>query len=146
MGVAAGDVERDRVLVADVLGERLARVAVEHDDAGHALQAGEEVVLAALVVVEPADHAAARERDVRLHASASAAALSRRSSQNQPRSSSKRRSGIRTSPSTAVTCSTPVSLDRAARSPRGAASACPRPPTSPHPDDVAAPRAARSAG
>ena len=39
---------------------------VEDDDAGHALQAGEEVVLAALVVVEPANHAPARERDIRL--------------------------------------------------------------------------------
>ena len=45
----------------------VARGAVEHDDACRPLQAGEEVVLAALVVVEAADHAAARERDVRLH-------------------------------------------------------------------------------
>ena len=64
--VAARDVDRDRVVVADVLGERLARLAVEHDDAHHALQADEEVVLAALVVVQPADHALARAREVRL--------------------------------------------------------------------------------
>ena len=41
-------------------------VAVEDDDARRPLQADEEVVLSALVVVEPADRAAARERDVRL--------------------------------------------------------------------------------
>ena len=64
--VTAGDVDRDRVLVADVLGERLARVTVEDDDPRRALQAGEEVVLAAHVVVEPADHPRTRERDVRL--------------------------------------------------------------------------------
>ena len=64
--VAAGNVERDRVLVADVLAERLTRVAVEDDDPGRPLQAGEEVVLAAEVVVEPANHARPRERDVRL--------------------------------------------------------------------------------
>ena len=42
-------------------------LAVEHDDARRSLQAGEEVVLAALVKVEAADDALARERDVRLH-------------------------------------------------------------------------------
>ena len=42
-------------------------VAVEDDDARHALHAREEVVLAALVEVEAADHAATGERDVRLH-------------------------------------------------------------------------------
>jgi hypothetical protein len=61
-----GDVDRDRVLLADVLGERLACLQVEHDDAHHALDAGEEIVLAALVVVETPDHASAREREVRL--------------------------------------------------------------------------------
>ena len=55
--VVAGDVDGDRVVVADVLGERLAGLAVEDDDARHPLQAREEVVLAALVVVEAADHA-----------------------------------------------------------------------------------------
>ena len=64
--VRSRDVERDRVVVADVLGERLARVAVEHDDAHHAADAREEVVLPTLVVVERADHALAREREVRL--------------------------------------------------------------------------------
>ena len=66
VGVDAGDVDRDRVLVADVLGERLAGGAVEHDDAHHPLEADEEVVLAALVIVEAADHAAARAREVGL--------------------------------------------------------------------------------
>ena len=64
--VQAGDVDRDRVVVADVLGEGLAGRSVEHDDARRSLQAGEEVVLAALVVVKAADDALARERDVRL--------------------------------------------------------------------------------
>src|SRR5262245_39127643 len=64
--VAAGDVEGNRVLVPDVLGERLPGLAVEHDDASSAAQTAEEVGLAALVVVEAADHARAREGDVRL--------------------------------------------------------------------------------
>src|SRR6476619_5387426 len=64
--VAAGDVQRNGVLVADVLRERLARLAVEDDDAGHALEAAEEIVLATLVVVEAADHAGTREGEVRL--------------------------------------------------------------------------------
>src|SRR3989440_7977329 len=64
--VLPGDVERDRVLVADVEAERLAGPAVEDDHPGHALKAGEEIVLAALVVVQPPDHALARERDVGL--------------------------------------------------------------------------------
>ena len=41
-------------------------LAVEHDDARRALEADEQVVLPALVVVQPADDAAAREGDVRL--------------------------------------------------------------------------------
>ncbi len=64
--VASRDVERDGIVVADVLGERLAAVAVEDDDTGLAGDAVEEIVLAALVVVEAADHALSRERDVRL--------------------------------------------------------------------------------
>ena len=64
--VMTRDVQRDRVLVADVLRERLAGVAIEHDHARRPLQAHEEVVLAALVVVQPADDALPRERDVRL--------------------------------------------------------------------------------
>ena len=64
--VDAGDVDRGRVVVADVLGERLAGRPVEDDDAGRSLEADEEVVLAALVVVQAADHAPAREAQVRL--------------------------------------------------------------------------------
>ncbi len=41
-------------------------VAIEDDDADHAGEADEEVVLAALVVVEPPDDALARARQVRL--------------------------------------------------------------------------------
>ena len=36
--VRPGDVDRDGVVVADVLGERLAALPVEHDDPGHALR------------------------------------------------------------------------------------------------------------
>ena len=64
--VVAGDVDGDRILVADVLGERLAALAIEHDHASHPLQAGEEVVLPALVEVQPANHTLTGERDVRL--------------------------------------------------------------------------------
>src|SRR5205814_2199642 len=60
------DVDRRRVGVADVSGERLAAPGVEHDDARGALEADEEIVLAALVVVQPPDDAPAREREVRL--------------------------------------------------------------------------------
>src|SRR5204863_8148162 len=56
----------DGVVVADVLAERLARLAVEDDDAHHALEADEEIVLPALVIVQAADHALARAREVRL--------------------------------------------------------------------------------
>ena len=66
VSVASWDVDRHRILVADVLGERLAGLPVEHDDACHPLQADEEIVLATLVVVEAPNHALARERDVRL--------------------------------------------------------------------------------
>jgi hypothetical protein len=63
---AAGNVDGNRVLVADVVGERLIRREIEHDDAGHPAEAGEEVVLAALVVVQGADYALPREDDVGL--------------------------------------------------------------------------------
>ena len=46
--------------------KRLARLAVEHDDAHHAADAREEVVLPPLVVVERADHALPGEDEVRL--------------------------------------------------------------------------------
>ena len=64
--VVARDIERDGIVLADVLGERLPRAAIEDDDASVPLEAYEEVVLAALVVVEPADDAVSRKRDVRL--------------------------------------------------------------------------------
>ena len=66
VGVVSGDVDRDGIGLADVLAERRPGLAVEHDDAGGAAQGDEEVVLAALVEVQSADHARARERDVRL--------------------------------------------------------------------------------
>ena len=60
VGVRAGNVDRKGVVVADVLGEDLAALAVEHDDANHPLETDEEIVLAALVVMQPADNAFAR--------------------------------------------------------------------------------------
>jgi len=57
MRVDPGDVDRDRVLLADVLVEGLTRRAVEHDDASRAAEARKEVVLAPLVVGQPADDA-----------------------------------------------------------------------------------------
>ena len=46
------DVDGGKAVVTDVLGEGLARVTVECDDACLALEADEEVVLPALVVVK----------------------------------------------------------------------------------------------
>ena len=66
VGACTGNVDRDRVLLADVLGEPLTRLAVEDDDAHHPGEADEEVVLAALVVMEAANHAGTRLRKVHL--------------------------------------------------------------------------------
>src|SRR5512133_509027 len=60
----ARHVDRNRVVVADVLRERLAGRPVENDDAHHSREADEEVVLAPLVIVEPADDALSRAREV----------------------------------------------------------------------------------
>ena len=49
------NVDGPEVVVADVFAESLACVTVERDNARPALQADEEVVLAALVVVQAAD-------------------------------------------------------------------------------------------
>ena len=62
----AGHVDGGEVVVTDVLGEHLASVAIECHHARTPLQADEEVVLAPLVEVQPANRALARERDVRL--------------------------------------------------------------------------------
>ena len=77
--------------------ERLAALAVEHDDAHRALEADEEIVLPALVVVQPADHALAREETF-VWRIGFGSSDERMSSVNQPRSSSKRRSGMRRTP------------------------------------------------
>src|SRR5512132_384544 len=66
VSVAARNVHRDRVLLADVLAEGLARLPVQYNHAGHALHTDEQVVLAALVVVQRADHASPGENEVRL--------------------------------------------------------------------------------
>ena len=59
VGVMPRDVDRDQVVVADVLRESVAALAIEHDDSSHALEAGEEVVLAPFVIVQTPDHALA---------------------------------------------------------------------------------------
>src|SRR5581483_7845924 len=64
--VAAGDVDCDGIVVADVLDVHVAALPVEDDDADGSLQTDEEVVLAALVVVQTADHALPRPREVHL--------------------------------------------------------------------------------
>src|SRR3954453_11126741 len=64
--VPAGHVDRNGVLVADVLGERRAGLAVEDHDPHHSLQAEEEIVLPALVEVQGADRARPGLREVRL--------------------------------------------------------------------------------
>src|SRR5262249_41010285 len=62
----AGDVDRDGIVVADVLRERLPGLAVEHHDPDHPLEAHEEIVLPTLVVVQRTNHAASRPREVQL--------------------------------------------------------------------------------
>src|SRR5581483_6271387 len=64
--VDAGDIDRGGIRVADVLGEGLAGRAVENDDAHGPGEADEEIVLAALVVMEPANDAPARAREIHL--------------------------------------------------------------------------------
>ena len=59
-------VDRDGVVVTDVLGERLPGRQVQDDDAHHSRETDEDVVLAELVVVEPAHDAAPRVREVDL--------------------------------------------------------------------------------
>ena len=64
--VDARDVDADGIVVADVLGERLAALPVEHDDAHHPVHAQEEIVLPALVEVQPAHDPASRRDEVGL--------------------------------------------------------------------------------
>ena len=130
--VAAGDVEGDRVLVADVLGVGLTALAIEHDDArrpvadrrrdrpGPARDSGGPRMTPR------------RENETFVCDVRRGSRLSRRSSMNQPRSSSNRRSGTRTMPVDHAFVHA-RSRRRAGRSPRGAASACRRLPTSPPP-------------
>src|SRR5581483_535788 len=65
--VDARHVDRDRVVVAAVLAERLAARTVEHDDAHRPGEADEHVVLAALVEMQASNDALARVGEVRLH-------------------------------------------------------------------------------
>src|SRR5258705_12241934 len=62
----ARHVDRNRIALADVLLETLSRLPVEHDDAHHPGYADEEIVLPPLVVVQSANNAFARAREVRL--------------------------------------------------------------------------------
>ena len=102
VSVTARDIDGDGIVVTDVLRERLSALAVEDDDAGRALQARKQVVLASLVIVETRGS----PRGARTRGSSArvgfGSRLSLRSSQNQPRSSSKRRRGMRTTPSITV--------------------------------------------
>ena len=66
VGVDARHVDGDPVVVPDILRERLARHPVEDDDAHHSGEADEEVVLSALVVMEAAQDALARVREIHL--------------------------------------------------------------------------------
>src|SRR4051812_25628275 len=63
---ATGDVDGDRVVVPDVLGERLPALAVEHDDAHRPREADEQIVLPLLVEVQAADDTGAGPREIRL--------------------------------------------------------------------------------
>src|SRR4029079_840972 len=54
------------IVVADVDSERLARLSIQDDNSDHSGQAREEVALSPLVIVEPTNHALAREDEVRL--------------------------------------------------------------------------------
>ena len=139
--VDAGDVDRDRVLVADVLSERLAGRAVEDDDARRSLEAREQVVLAALVVVQAADRPLARERDVRLHVGCG----SRSRGAARGTSRARPRIGGAGSADAATICS-PPSRRSACRRRRGRPSACRRRATSPRPASPRARRAARRRG
>jgi hypothetical protein len=75
VGVMTRHVDGDRVVLTDVGAENLTARAVEHDDASGAEEASEEVVLAALVVMEATNHALTREGDIRLHSRFSHPAL-----------------------------------------------------------------------
>ena len=66
VGVPSRDVDRDRVVVADVEREGLTCLAVQHDDSRRPLETGEEVVLPALVVMQAADDPFPREGEVGL--------------------------------------------------------------------------------
>src|SRR5579864_1094408 len=62
----AGNVDRCEVVVADILAERLAGLAVQRDHTRVAAETDEQIVLTALVVVKTANRSFPRERDVRL--------------------------------------------------------------------------------
>src|SRR3954468_8629524 len=66
VSVAAGDVDRNRVVVTDVFRERLPGRSIEHHHAHYPGETDEEIVLAALVIVEATDHTAAGSREVQL--------------------------------------------------------------------------------
>jgi len=57
VGVATRNPNRHWVVVADVDREGLSALAIEHYDPSNALEAREQVVLTALMKMEPTDHA-----------------------------------------------------------------------------------------
>ena len=57
VGMASRNPNRHRIVVPNVDREGLSALAIEHHNPSDALQTSEEVVLAALVKMEPTDHA-----------------------------------------------------------------------------------------
>ncbi len=57
VGVATRNPNRHRIVVANVDRERLSALAIKHHNPSNAAEAREQVVLTALVKMEPADHA-----------------------------------------------------------------------------------------
>ena len=66
VGVAAGNVDRDGIVVADVLAEDFPAHAVEHNHPRRPVETDEEVVLAALVEVQAPNRPGPREGHVGL--------------------------------------------------------------------------------
>ena len=67
MCMAARNIDSEGVLFPDVLAEDVTGLAVQDDDARHAGETSEEIILASLVVMETTNYATPRRRDVRLN-------------------------------------------------------------------------------
>ena len=99
---APGHVDRDRVLVSDVLGERLAGLEVEDDDPRRAARDRRRDRPGLARGSGDRGSRPAREKETFVCFIGFSSKLARWISKNQPRSSSKRRSGMRRRPS--ITC------------------------------------------